>query len=67
MPDSNPTAAALLAQPLTLPNGTVLKNRLAKSALSEALCGHGGRVTPQLIALYRRWSVRARGCSSPAT
>ncbi|KGD46569.1 NADH:flavin oxidoreductase/NADH oxidase family protein [Burkholderia pseudomallei] len=61
MPDSNPTAAALLAQPLTLPNGTVLKNRLAKSALSEALCGHDGRVTPQLIALYRRWSGSGAG------
>lgn len=57
----NPVAGPSLAQPLTLPNGTVLKNRLAKSALSEALCGHDGRVTPHLIALYRRWSNSGAG------
>ncbi|AOK32146.1 MULTISPECIES: NADH:flavin oxidoreductase/NADH oxidase family protein [Burkholderia] len=56
MSESSRTAGAWLARPLTLPNGTTFRNRLAKSALSEALCGRDGRVSPQLIELYRRWS-----------
>lgn len=49
-------AAAILAQSFTLPNGTQLKNRLVKSAMSEALGTVDNRVTPQLVRLYRRWS-----------
>jgi 2,4-dienoyl-CoA reductase-like NADH-dependent reductase (Old Yellow Enzyme family) len=45
-----------LAQPLTLPCGTVLPNRLMKSAMSEALADRRGGITPALLTLYRRWA-----------
>lgn len=46
----------ILAQPLTLPSGAVLRNRLAKSAMSEALGTHDNRPTPCLEKLYARWA-----------
>lgn len=46
----------VLAQPLTLPNGTVIKNRLFKSAMSEALGTPEGAATPELARLYRAWA-----------
>ena len=54
----------LLATPLTLPNGSVLPNRLAKSALSESLGTYDNRVTPALPTLFGRW---AAGGSSRAS
>lgn len=50
------TPQAVLAQPFTLPNGTVIKNRLLKSAMSEALCKRDGAATPELIKLYGAWA-----------
>ena len=47
---------ALLAQAFTLPNGVVVKNRLAKSAMSEALGTMDNHVTPALARLYGRWA-----------
>ncbi|ADG99400.1 NADH:flavin oxidoreductase/NADH oxidase [Segniliparus rotundus DSM 44985] len=44
-----------LAQPLTLPCGQVLPNRLMKSALSETLGDRDGAPTPALLSLYERW------------
>lgn len=44
------------AQPFTLPNGRVVKNRLAKSAMSEALGTLDNRATSELVALYERWA-----------
>ncbi|KVE33280.1 NADH:flavin oxidoreductase/NADH oxidase family protein [Burkholderia sp. TSV86] len=61
MSDPAPDMSAVLSQPLTLPNGTVLKNRLAKSALTETLANADGCVTPELITLYRRWSYSGAG------
>ncbi len=55
------SAAHLLAQPLTLPNGSVLPNRLAKSALSETLGTMDNRVTPALVRLYERWAKGGTG------
>ncbi len=52
---------ALLNQPLLLPNGTLLPNRLAKSAMSEALGTTDNRVTPALALLYERWSAGRTG------
>ena len=46
----------LLNQPLRLPNGTVLRNRLAKAAMSETLGTYDNRPTPDLVQLYRRWA-----------
>lgn len=51
----------LIAQPLSLPRGPALKNRLAKSALSEALGSIDNRVTPQLVRLYQRWAGSGAG------
>jgi len=51
----------LLAQALHLPNGTVLRNRLAKSAMSEALATYDNHATPALVELYRRWAASGIG------
>ncbi len=48
--------ADILNQPFTLPNGTVVKNRLAKSAMSEALGTTDNHVTSGLARLYQRWA-----------
>ncbi|HTE56252.1 MAG TPA: NADH:flavin oxidoreductase/NADH oxidase family protein [Kofleriaceae bacterium] len=49
-------ASALLGQPLTLPSGEVLTNRLAKAAMTEGLADPLGRASPDLVRLYRRWA-----------
>ena len=46
----------ILAQSFTLPNGTVIRNRLFKSAMSEALGNRQGQATPELAQLYRAWA-----------
>ena len=51
----------LLAQPLTLPCGQVLKNRLAKSAMSEALGTTDNHATEGLATLYRCWAEGGTG------
>jgi 2,4-dienoyl-CoA reductase-like NADH-dependent reductase (Old Yellow Enzyme family) len=50
-----------LAQPLTLPCGQVLPNRLMKSALSETLGDRDGAPTPALLGLYERWASGGYG------
>lgn len=50
-PESN-----FLNQPLQLPNGSVLRNRLAKAAMSEALGTYDNHATQKLVELYRRWT-----------
>lgn len=57
---ANPTTN-LLAQSLRLPNGSVLRNRLAKAAMSEALGTYDNRPTPALATLYRRWAQSGIG------
>ncbi len=51
----------MLTEPLTLPNGQVLKNRIAKSAMSERLATPDGRVSSGLLRLYERWSEGGTG------
>jgi 2,4-dienoyl-CoA reductase-like NADH-dependent reductase (Old Yellow Enzyme family) len=51
----------LLNQALTLPNGTVLRNRLAKAAMSETLATYNNRPTQDLVRLYRRWGTSGLG------
>lgn len=48
---------AVLAEPLVLPCGVVLKNRLVKAAMSDSLGNGAGRPTAQQIELYRRWAM----------
>ncbi|MEL6839731.1 MAG: oxidoreductase [Pseudomonadota bacterium] len=45
-----------LFTPLTLPCGVTLKNRLAKSAMSDSLGDGRGNPTPAQIRLYERWA-----------
>ncbi len=45
-----------LATPLALPNGTTIKNRLAKAAMSEQLGSPAHGPTPELERLYSRWA-----------
>lgn len=51
----------LLNQPWRLPNGSVLRNRLAKAAMSETLGTYDNRPTPDLVKLYRRWAASGLG------
>lgn len=53
--------AQVLAQPFTLPNGAVIKNRLVKSAMSESLGTYDNHVTPALVRLYERWAEGGTG------
>ena len=56
---------APLTNPLTLPCGKTLKNRLLKSAMSESMATPSGRVTKALPRLYGRWA--AGGCGTLVT
>ncbi|MEL6601526.1 MAG: oxidoreductase, partial [Pseudomonadota bacterium] len=47
---------AALFQPLELPCGVVLKNRVAKSAMSDSLGDGRGDPTDAQIRLYERWA-----------
>jgi 2,4-dienoyl-CoA reductase-like NADH-dependent reductase (Old Yellow Enzyme family) len=47
---------SLLTQPITLPCGVTLKNRIAKSAMSDSLGDGAGNPTDDQIRLYERWA-----------
>ena len=49
-------AIDLLAQPLDLPCGLRLKNRLVKSAMSDSLGDGAGNPTEAQMRLYERWA-----------
>ena len=50
-----------LAQPLSLPCGAVIDNRLAKAAMTEGLATSAGVPTPELERLYGIWSDGGAG------
>ncbi len=50
-----------LFQPLTLPNGAVLRNRLAKAAMEENMAAKGQLPGPALFRLYARWAKGGAG------
>ncbi len=50
-----------LSQPLTLPCGAVIPNRLAKAAMTEGLATPRGVPTPELERLYGLWSDGGAG------
>ncbi len=50
------TAQTTLAQALILSNGIQIKNRLFKSAMSEALARRDGAPSPELVRLYSAWA-----------
>lgn len=49
--------AECLFEPLTLPCGVTLKNRIAKSAMSDSLGDGTGHPTAEQLRLYRRWAT----------
>ncbi len=50
-----------LSQPLKLPCGATLANRLAKAAMSEGMAAADNRATVRLETLYRRWAGSGAG------
>ena len=46
----------ILFEPLKLPCGVILKNRIAKSAMSDCLGDGTGHPTAEQIRLYQRWA-----------
>lgn len=50
-----------LFQPLNLPNGSVIPNRLAKAAMEENLADAEHAPGPTLIRLYRAWAKGGAG------
>jgi len=51
----------MLFTPLTLPNGAVVPNRLAKAAMEETLADAGQVPGPRILRLYRRWAEGGTG------
>ena len=47
---------SMINQPLSLPCGATLKNRIAKSAMSDSLGDGAGNPTNDQIKLYERWA-----------
>jgi 2,4-dienoyl-CoA reductase-like NADH-dependent reductase (Old Yellow Enzyme family) len=50
-----------ISSPLTLPCGAVLKNRLAKGAMTEGLGDARNKATGGHVRLYRRWAEGGAG------
>lgn len=54
-------AAAILREPVTLPCGVTLPNRLVKGAMTELVADNRGRATEAHAVLYRRWAKNGPG------
>lgn len=52
---------ASLSDPITLPSGAVLTNRLVKAAMSEGFADTDNNPTERFATLYRRWSASGAG------
>ena len=50
-----------LQQPLTLPCGVKLNNRIAKSAMSENMASRDNSPNDKIIQLYSRWAKSGAG------
>lgn len=50
-----------LFAPLTLPNGSILANRIAKAAMEENMADAAHAPSPQLIRLYQAWAEGGAG------
>ena len=53
--------SASLAAPLKLPCGAIIKNRIAKSAMTEGLGDEFGRATDGHVHLYKAWADGGAG------
>ncbi len=50
-----------LSDPLQLPCGAVLKNRIAKAAMTEGLAGGDNQGNERFVRLYKRWGEGGAG------
>jgi 2,4-dienoyl-CoA reductase-like NADH-dependent reductase (Old Yellow Enzyme family) len=50
-----------LFSPITLPNGTKIKNRFLKGAMSELMAGKENKPNEALVRLYTRWAEGGTG------
>lgn len=57
------TSNLLMAEPIKLPCGAVIKNRLIKSAMSDSLGDGKGNPTHAQARLYERWALGGIGLS----
>ncbi len=55
------SSSSLISQPLTLPCGAVLSNRLCKAAMTEGVADEHLRATSRHQSLYRKWSEGGAG------
>ena len=55
--------AGALFEPLALPCGVVLKNRIVKSAMSDSLGDGQGDPTEAQVRLYERWALGGVGAA----
>lgn len=51
----------ILSEPLTLPSGQTLKNRIAKAAMTEGLADAHNQATERHNTLYRQWGAGGSG------
>lgn len=53
----------MLFEPIELPNGTTLKNRIAKAAMEENMADieHGSCPSKEMIRLYSEWATGGSG------
>lgn len=61
MPQSTLLNSNFLTRQLQLPNGSLLRNRLAKASMSEALGTYDNRPTLGLVTHYQRWATSGIG------
>ncbi len=52
----------MIEQPLELPCGRVIRNRICKAAMTEGLATARGRAGPALRRLYSAWAAGGAGC-----
>jgi 2,4-dienoyl-CoA reductase-like NADH-dependent reductase (Old Yellow Enzyme family) len=56
-----PVSVVRLSDPLTLPCGAVLKNRIVKAAMTEGLANGDNQGNERFIRLYKRWGEGGAG------
>lgn len=54
-------STSILAEPLTLPCGHTIPNRIIKAAMTEQLSDEANRPTKELVRLYERWGQGGTG------
>src|SRR3990167_1183005 len=60
-PSAIPEPVMIAFQPLQLPNGTTLSNRIAKAAMEENLAAADQGPSDKLLRLYRTWAEGGAG------